>query len=315
MGEELQSAEPPASPAASDSFETTAKYWDTYLEQHLADGENANRAEWLTHPTAQLHHSLRRGNRTLEAWIADVALGGVPRSRGVGIGAGRAAIELGLLESNAVGHFDLLDVSAVALEMAEHNAADMGVSDRIALSACDVSSYDLGVARYDLVTCIGSLHHVPELDTAVQSCARALTDDGVLVAYEYVGPDRFATGEVERELARRLYRALDPALRNPCPELPLPNPDDVIAADPTEAVHSSRILEVLSTNFDQIDIVHHGGALAYTLWWGLAHDQLFESKDGWDFVEVLLQTDHALTSTGVIPDYFVTVAASQPVVR
>lgn len=299
----------------SDSFETTASYWDSYVEQHLADGSNANRAEWLTHPTVQQHHRLRRGNRSLESWIADVALGGVRRSRGVAIGAGWAAIELGLLASDAVDRFDLLDVSAGALELAERNATEMDLLHRISAARCDISSFDLGRAKYDLVTCIGSLHHVAELSTVIQSCARALTDDGVLVAYEYVGPDRFATGEVERELAQRLYRALDPALKNPCTELPLPNPEDVIAADPTEAVHSSRILDVLNNNFEQIEIVHHGGALAYTLWWGLAHDQLFESKEGWDFVDVLLQMDHALTTTGYIPDYFVTVAASQPVAR
>jgi SAM-dependent methyltransferase len=299
----------------ADSFEATSSYWDSYLEQHLVDGTNANRAEWLTHPTVQHHHGLRRGNRSLEAWIADVALGGVPRSRGVGIGAGWAAIELGLLASDTIGRFDLLDVSAGAVGLAERGAAEMGLTHRITATTCDISSFDLGRARYDLVTCIGSLHHVTELNSVVQSCSQALTDDGVLVAYEYVGPDRFATGEVERELAQRLYRALDPALKNPCSELPLPNPEDVIAADPTEAVHSSSILDVLSSNFERVELVHHGGALAYTLWWGLAHDQLFESKEGWDFVEVLLQMDHALTSTGHIPDYFVTVAASQPVVR
>ena len=59
-------------------------------------------------------------------------------------------------------------------------------------------------------------------------------------------------------------------------------------------------------------MAHHGGALAYTLWWGLNHDALFETEVGWDFVEVLLQFDQALTHTGVIDDYFVTIRASGP---
>ncbi len=58
--------------------------------------------------------------------------------------------------------------------------------------------------------------------------------------------------------------------------------------------------------------MHHGGALTYTLWWGLAHDALYETREGWEFVDVLLQADQALTSTGVFDDYFVTIAASDP---
>ena len=159
---------------------------------------------------------------------------------------------------------------------------------------------------------MGSLHHVAELDDVLKATSRSLEPNGVLVAYEYVGPDRFATGPVERRIAQQLYRSLDPRLKSVHAELPLPDPQAVIAADPTEAVHSSDILDTLARHFDDVAVVHHGGALAYTLWWGLNHDALFETEEGWDFVQVLLQFDQALTQTGVIADYFVTIAAAAP---
>ena len=50
----------------------------------------------------------------------------------------------------------------------------------------DVGSFDLGQRRYDLATCMGSLHHVAELDDVLQATSRSRAPNGVLVAYEYV---------------------------------------------------------------------------------------------------------------------------------
>lgn len=290
----------------------TADYWDTYVERHMVDGTNTNRAEWLAHPTVQEYHSSARGGRSIESWVAETALGGRRASRGVGIGAGTSSLEIGLVAADVIGHVDLLDVSAGALEVATRTAAELGIANRVTTVEGDAHEFDLGSERYDIASCMGSLHHVGDLDRLLGATADALTPDGVLVAYEYVGPDRFAAGPVEKELARRLYRSLNVALRSPHPELPLPDAEAVIAADPTEAIHSSEILGALARHFDDVVLVHHGGALAYTLWWGLNHDALFETREGVEFVDLLLRFDRALTSDGTIDDYFVTILASSP---
>ena len=201
-------------------------------------GRIPNRAEWLAHPTVKQYHRRARGDRSIETWVTDVALAGIPRERGVGIGAGTGSLELGLLEAGSVGRFDLVDVSSGALDRALQTAEELNVRDRVTTVTGDIDVYDLGECQYDVATCMDSLHHLDELDTVLASVARALVPGGALVAYEYVGPDRFATGPAEREIARRLYRALDPSLRSGSEDLLLPDPVAVIAADPTEAVHS-----------------------------------------------------------------------------
>ncbi len=290
----------------------TADYWDAYVERHVVEGTNTNRAEWLSHPLVQAHHATARGERSIESWVAEVALAGRPRARGVGVGAGTGSLELGLVASTTVDRFDLLDVSSGSLELARTTAAELGIAEQIETVTGDISEFDLGRGRYDIATCMGSLHHVDRLDSVLAAVSESLADDGVLIASEYVGPDRFATGPVERGLAQQLYRAIDPALRSPNPDLPLPDPQAVIAADPTEAIHSSEILSTLDRHFDEVSVVHHGGALAYTLWWGLNHDALHETTEGWGFVDVLLQADLALTRSGVLDDYFVTILATGP---
>jgi O-antigen biosynthesis protein len=296
----------------NDDLARAADHWDAYVDRYLVDGKNTNRAEWLAHPTVKQYHRRARGDRSIETWVTDVALAGIPRERGVGIGAGTGSLELGLLEAGSVGRFDLVDVSSGALDRALQTAEELNVRDRVTTVTGDIDVYDLGECQYDVATCMDSLHHLDELDTVLASVARALVPGGALVAYEYVGPDRFATGPAEREIARRLYRALDPSLRSGSEDLLLPDPVAVIAADPTEAVHSSEILSTLRHYFSEVSVVHHGGALAYTLWWGLAHDALYETKVGWEFVDVLLEMDQALTRSGVIDDYFVTLHASHP---
>ena len=293
-------------------FTATADYWDAYVARHMVEGTNTNRAEWLSHPLVQAHHAEARGKRSIESWVADVALAGRPHGRGVGVGAGTGSLELGLVASSTVDRFDLLDVSSGALELARTTAAELGIAERVETVTGDVGEFELGFGRYDIATCMGSLHHVARLDSVLGAVAQSLADDGVLVAYEYVGPDRFVTGPTERGLAQQLYRALDPALRSSNLELPLPDPQAVIEADPTEAIHSSEILTTLERHFDEVSVVHHGGALAYTLWWGLDHDALHETSEGWGFVDVVLQADLALTKSGVLDDYFVTILASGP---
>jgi SAM-dependent methyltransferase len=296
-----------------ENLEATARYWDSYVAEHMVDGQNTNRAEWLAHPTVQKHHRMARGYREFEPWVAEVVLEGSPRARGVGIGAGAGSAELKLLAQGSVERFDLIDISEGSLELAHQQACELGVGERMRTIAGDLATMDLGDRCYDIATCMGSLHHAVDLDQLVTAAARSLVDEGLLVAYEYVGPDRFATGSVERQLAQQLYRSLDPALRSTSPDLPLPDPTAVADADPTEAVHSSQIISTLERHFEDVAIVHHGGALTYTLWWGMNHDALYETKAGWDFVNVLLTMDEALTRTGVIDDYFVTITANGPV--
>ena len=173
-----------------DELLVTADHWDAYVDRHMVDGQNTNRAEWLAHPVVQAHHERERGGRSIESWVAEVALGGTRMDCGVGIGAGTGSLELSLVASDSVHRFDLLDVSPGALDLARTTAQTLGIAERVSTFNTEVGSFDLGQRRYDLATCMGSLHHVAELDDVLQATSRSLAPNGVLVAYEYVGPDR-----------------------------------------------------------------------------------------------------------------------------
>jgi SAM-dependent methyltransferase len=312
--------------------DTTATHWDEYVAQHLVGGADTNRAEWMAHPAVQRYRRDMSGADSEADWLISGFLQGRRVERAIGIGAGHSGFELGLLAAGAVDFFDLYDLSPKALDEAQASATRRGLSGRIATHVADINDVDLGSDRFGLVTFYSSLHHVVDLGGVVPKVARALRDDGILFAAEYIGPDRFAYGEPELGLARNLFRALDPRLRYTwppkqtpwrrrflgrpslpvIPPLPVPDPDMIAAEDPTEAVHSSEILDTLGRSFGRVHITPMGGALALPLWPGLNHDYIFEIRHGVRFVETLVELDRALTVSGQLPTYFALVAASSP---
>lgn len=286
---------------ASTSLQQTASFWDANTLEHLSGGVNLNRAEWMAHPLVHARARRLLGGRTSSEWLQERLPEPVPRALGVGVGA--ASFELGLLASGAVEQYDLYDVSSVSLERAVQTARELGLEERIQVHCQDLLATELPQA-YGLVTFRSSLHHATDLDLMVRRVSDALLPGGLLFGEEYVGPNRFHYPAEHSDLVKAWYRTLAPALRCPWPELPQPDPADVAKADPTEAVHSERILDLLAATFSDLEVAPMFGALPFILWWGLDHDALYEQPHGQDLVRVILEVDEALAVSGRLPTYF-----------
>lgn len=166
---------------------------------------------------------------------------------------------------------------------------------------------------YDLVTFFASLHHMVRLEETLRAAYRALKSGGIFFASEYVGPDRFDYPEEHALIARRLYDVIDPALKHPAePKLRWPSPAEVIANDPTEAVHSSEILESVRRVFPRVEIKPNYGTLPFILFWCLNADALYETEQGLELVQLILDLDVALVDSGRLPSYFVYIVAFKP---
>jgi SAM-dependent methyltransferase len=289
----------------------TADYWDNYVARYLAEGaEETYRAEWLFHPLVQDFHRRLRGGLTLEDWLIASHLDQKTVAQAVGLGAGVGSFELNLVARGVVERAELVDVSPVAITEAAETARRLGIADRVVLHCQDQASLSLGHQTCDLVTFISSLHHVIELESTVAAVAQALRPGGILFASEYIGPNRFAFPPADVAIARSVYRLLDGDLRSPWPELPLPDPLEVEKSDPTEAAHSQEIVACLKRCFEYVEVVPLHGALIYPLWFGLNHDQLYETPAGREAVATLLTLDAALGRSGKLPTYFALLVAS-----
>ena len=196
-------------------------------------------------------------------------------------------------------------MSELALDAVRREAASVGVDDEIGFHCQNFESVDPGVERYDIVTFIHSLHHIAELDTTLAKCKAALKPGGRLWAVEYIGPDRFDYPGEHTEFARRFYRSVHPGLKKLwTPELTFPMRDEVIAADPTEAIHSSDIPRAIHAAFDQVERIDTYGTFAFILSWGLLADALHEAPMGREFMNTVLDIDKMLIDSRQLPHYF-----------
>lgn len=286
----------------------TSDYWD---KMHFAN--DFLRGEWSFHPAAKarLHRLLDAPSR--EDWFCDRYLKGRSGLRALGIGVGRCETELNILSKSNIVQYDLYDVSPVALDAGRQYATTLGVVDRARFCCEDIHTVDLPPGGYDVITFIASLHHIEDLDGILKRCARALAPGGVLWAAEYIGPDYFDFPEEHRDLARRLWQALSPEVKKTwISELQFPTVEEVIAADPTESIHSSDIPRAMRNAFSEVEVVPTYGTFAFILFWGLNPDALYESEIGREFVRTVMDLDTALIGSGALPHYFAYLIGRNP---
>jgi SAM-dependent methyltransferase len=283
----------------------SGRHWDDYLTRHASPARaGTNRAEWLGHPVVQERERRLRGNRSLEAWFVDEGLKGRRVERGLAIGSGTATFELYLLQSNHVMSVDCLDVSPVALKLARDLAVDAGVDARVRLTSADINTWKAPRAAYDVITFVSSLHHVSALEHVLKQCWMALKPGGVLFASEYVGPSRFAYPADHRRHAETVFDTLAPDFRESAGAFVLPDPEQVAAADPSEAVRSDAIPKCLAGQFADLETYPRFGGLLFVLWWSLNHDALFDRPEGHALVRHLCDLEEDLTRDGRLPSYF-----------
>lgn len=293
-------------------LEQTATHWgETYQSENFA------RREWIGHPLAWKRlRRIMNGHTTHTQWFVHEQMKRKPARRALGIGVGAAFHENQLVAVGAAEHYDYYDVAQAGLDMARAEAEKLGIADKISFICADINTVELPAEGYDLVTFMASLHHIHELEKTLLACERALAPGGVLWAFEYVGPDRFAYPDEHADIARRLFRILDADIRLPGePELKFPSPEDVIAVDPTEAVHSSQILPTLRRIWPDLEVYGQYGSLSSMMMWCLNHDALYDTTKGFEAYGTILDIEDALVDSGRLPHYFVNAIARKPTAR
>lgn len=288
----------------TDPFARTAEYW----AEHGMD--KARRAHWQSHPLVQERSAQRREGRSPVQQLAHLLP--VKGGRALGLGVGSASAELELLGLGAAASYDLYDVTPQLIAAAQETAHAAGMSDRVHCVVADVNQVELPPNSYDLITFFSSLHHVDRMEHVLEQCHRALKPGGVFFASEYTGPNRFAFTPDQLALARRIWQSLDPALRCAHPVMPVPNPLEVAAADPTESIRSEEIITLCRSYFPATHIVSEDVCLTIILWYGLDHDALFETDAGYELVRWLLDMDEAFVRSGRLPTFQAELIARKP---
>jgi ubiquinone/menaquinone biosynthesis C-methylase UbiE len=137
-------------------------------------------------PTADLHERINQYRQDWSNWCIPISLEG-KRTLDVGCGCGFNLAIHASLAAAALG----MDVSLTELRRAYSYLKEQGVLEKIFLARSDICHLPLPDNSFDIITCIGVLHHIHHHSTALKKMSALLDKNGVLLLGLYHPGGRF----------------------------------------------------------------------------------------------------------------------------
>ncbi len=192
----------------------------------------------------------------------------LPIGHAVSLGCGFGNLERDLLRRGWVERMTAYDLADGAVAEARRLAEDAGFSARVTYHVADLNTLELEPGSADAVFAHSSVHHVGALEHLYATVHRALRPGGVFHLHEFVGPTRFQWTDAQLALVNEFMDALPPRLRRlpsgqPKGAMRRPTIEDMIAADPSEAIRSAELVAALHPWFEIIEERRTGGAVAH----------------------------------------------------
>ena len=232
----------------------------------------------------------------------------------ISLGSGTGRNEISWAKS--VGCFKSLvgwELSRGQVERANQNAIAEGLGDIVRFEAGDVFAIPDQLEAYDVVLIEGALHHFSPLDELVPRMRSWLKPGGMLLIDEFVGPRRFQWTSRQMEMTNALLQLLPESYRR-TPDggvrtrVHRPSKLKMYWIDPSEAIESHRIPEVLNTHFEEVASHPYGGTLLHLLFNKIAHNFTDGSAITEDLLEMCFQTEQAALRSGQIPSDYLAAA-------
>ena len=279
---------------------------------------------WMAHPAVRARsNALASGDPAEDAYGRLASLlrargWTLPIGRSVSIGCGFGALERDLAGRGMIHEMDAYDIAAGAVLEAERQARRLGLH-RIRYHVADLESIDFAPGSLDAVFAHSSVHHVERLEALYAVVRRALRPGGIFHLHEYVGPTRFQWTDAQLRLGNAFLDGLPPRLRRqpdgaPKEVLRRPTVEEMIAADPSEAIRSADLIPALASGFDIVEQRPLGGALAHLVLGGIAQNFDPASPEDGAILQRLFDAEDSAMAEGVIgSDFAVITAVPKPV--
>jgi len=206
-----------------------------------------------------------------------------------------------------------IDINPDLTRFADHEASRLGYKN-VTYSTADLNILSLPYDKYDLIIFFHSLHHIENLEGVVENVKKSLTHEGILLVVDFIGPTRFQWTDQQLKLTNELLDLLHPSLKinlreanldKPKDKVTRPEVDEVISSDPSEAIRSGEIYELLKNNFIILEEKPMGGTLLSLLFSGIAGN--FDEKNPMvcSLIKSLQKIEELLIINKVIESNFV----------
>ena len=104
------------------------------------------------------------------------------------LGTGTAKIPVLMLERRGDLDITAVDLAKEMLRVAARRVADAGFADRCKLACMDVKALRVSAAKYDLVLCNSTVHHIPDPLDLFREIARVVKPTGAILIRDLIRP-------------------------------------------------------------------------------------------------------------------------------
>lgn len=218
------------------------------------------------------------------------------------------------LEWAKLGKFDCIDaydLSEPRIKQANAIAAQKGYSQQLRYKVGDVFGIEMKENFYDMILVEHSLHHFSPLEQILLRIRKFLKPDGYFVVNEFVGPSRFQWSDRQLEVVNGLLAALPNKYKTlwQSNEVKLkvekPSRLSMILHDPSEAVESGKIMPLLHSIFDVVDLRLYGGNILHLLFNGIAHNFRSDDAETKHYLDLIFKIEDMLLASGEVQSDFV----------
>lgn len=226
---------------------------------------------WDAHPRTQAYINRMISGDANENWLSFIKrqFCATPLEHGLSLGSGWGLLEREALLLNICNQFDAYDISFGAIDIAKEEAFRHGLADRINYHQADLNTLKLtDDCQYDICFAVSSLHHINNLEHVISQVAGSLSPGGLFVVHDYTGPSRFQWSDKIESLINRILAIIPDAQKvNRLDGKTIkgtvrrPSVEDVIAVDPSEAIRSNEIVDILKGRFEVLYEKNIGGTL------------------------------------------------------
>jgi len=206
-----------------------------------------------------------------------------------------------------------IDINPDLVEYASQEASKRGYANLVYTTA-DLNHISLPARSFDLVIFFHSLHHVENLEGVLENVGATLTDEGLLLVVDFIGPTRWQWTDQQMRITQELLDILPDELRIDLHEgasgqlktvISRPLIEDVVKTDPSESIRSGEIMQFLRNRFDILEEKPMGGTLLNLLFDGTAGNFDESNPLVCALIRCLQKTEELLIRNNVIPSDFV----------
>lgn len=228
-----------------------------------------------------------------------------PGARIYSPGCGPADKELTLAAAVPDRHFVATDITPAILEGARAVAAQRGLRN-LEFHVADFNTLSLEPRSFDAVLGLGAIHHVEALERFWSEVHKGLKPGGVVLAQEFVGPNRMQWRAAQVEHGNRVLRDLVPDAHKVHHREVVTTPvAEMMRLDPSEAVRSEELLSTCkAAGFEILGYASAGCALLQPVLMNQVHT--FDVRN-WQHNLVLVrlfEEEDRLMREGVLGDDF-----------